>query len=463
MPGIEPGAATVSSTTNPNSTMFVTTRSILRFRGLRTVLRGFHDVPFKDDLTPLNDDLFNLDQFQHYKEAPEVAALRKNTELDLDTPAPQVQPILSFIEACTTKGPVVFKSQLSDPCLNLSIEDYIYNKMPLSPTSAFSRLMFYINTPCVVIGKNQNPWREANLPLLENMRIPLIRRRSGGGTVVHDTGNVNYSYMTRKEDFDRMVFANLVAEAVNNVALPSKHVTVNERGDIVTKKDNLKVSGSAYKLSRGKSYHHGTMLLNLNLKALRAFLHRDESKIGSVTTSSAVASVKSPVTNLNISKELFIDEVARCFKAKYGVSVPSDKTEADNAQTELLGLLDFVTAYSEKDCLVFTIDETTELPQEVYDMQRELQSWEWRFGATPKFSHEFTRSDLTVRFDVDKKGLVTSATCESSDPQIEEGFDLLTQVLKRGDQIKYTGSNIAGFILHDEVSDWIGNAIDGTS
>lgn len=447
--------------------------------------RRIHQVPFQDDLSPIDEELFNLGDFKDYKEAPDVRAYRERLGMEvkeevsrplsrslkqkepLDTEKKEGIPVpmSRFEEACHSREPVVFVSKLSNPYVNLAIEDYIYNKMPLpQQENNCNRLVFYVNSPCVVIGKNQNPWKEVNLPLLNNLRIPLVRRRSGGGTVVHDSGNVNYSFMTTKDKFDRHTFAHLVKDAVNSVAPVQKQITVTERGDIVTKEGNLKVSGSAYKLSKGRSYHHGTMLLNLRLDILRQLLHRDEEKIGYVTSEKSVSSVKSPVTNLEIEQESFIESVISQFQEQYGVSSKVDKPEDEEFdQTELLGLDDFVLGFSKKDCRVVYVEEGDELPEEIAKVRDELMDWDWKYGATMPFTHTFNHKDFTVEFSIAKKGLVESFTLHGANENITQSFEFLQLVLNRGDSIKYTGSNIAGYITDDELSEWIGEAIDGTT
>lgn len=436
-------------------------------------------VPFQDDLTEVDDDLFNLDGFKHYKESPEVRAYRERLGLaegELGTPVKREKEKIphfttpasvgSFMETCKLAQPVVFVSKLSNPYLNLALEDYIYTQMPLPASGNANRLMFYVNTPCVVIGKNQNPWNEVNLPLLNSLRIPLVRRRSGGGTVVHDTGNVNYSFMTSKAKFDRHVFANLVTRAVNGIEGLELRIRVTERGDIVTEGQNLKVSGSAYKLSKGKSYHHGTMLLSLNLDVLRQLLHRDEGKVGRVESHAAIASVRSPVTNLGIENSQFVDAVTAQFKDEYGLSEekPAKLSEPEEFdQTELLGLDGFVDAYSARNCAVFEIDDTTELPEEVAKVRSELAHWDWRFGATSKFNHTFTKDGFQVEFSVGKGALVKEFTLVGAGPEIQDAFEFLDLVVKRGDSVKYTGSDVAGFITDDAVSDWLGESIDGST
>lgn len=474
-------SATQSST---NDDFFFTNMlaRLLRRTSVRLVsVRKLQQVPFQEDLTEVDDDYFNLDSFKHYKESPDVRAYRKKLGLseseDLPTAVreeaettfnPAHSPSV-FTEVCKLREPVVFVSKLSNPYLNLAIEDYIYNQMPVPDAQNTNRLMFYTNSPCVVIGKNQNPWNEVNLPLLNSLRIPLVRRRSGGGTVVHDLGNVNYSFMTTKDKFDRHTFADLVARAVNKVAPnQDKHITVTERGDIVTKTESLKVSGSAYKLSKGKSYHHGTMLLNLNLEVLRQLLHRDPAKVGHVQSQAAIASVRSPVTNLNIENDVFIDSVVSEFKDAYGMVsevAEAEKSEDEFDQTELLGLDGFVQAYSGRNCAVFNIDESTELPEEITKVRDELVLWEWKFGSTSKFNHTFTNEsqDFQVTFFTEKKGLLKAFELVNATGEVEEQFQFLKFVLDRGDEIKYTGSDIAGFITDDAISDWIGESIDGST
>lgn len=467
-----------------------TTTNIMLTRTLRRVIftkRRFHQVPFHEDLTEVDDDLFNLEGFKHYKEAPDVQALRQrlgllgNEDITPYSKEPQDGKLsesgqitqsaampTSFVDACKLAQPVVFVSSLSNPYSNLAIEDYIYNQMPLPAEGNANRLMFYVNSPCVVIGKNQNPWNEVNLPLLNNLRIPLVRRQSGGGTVVHDSGNVNYSFMTTKEKFDRHTFANLVASAVNAIPGIEKRIKVTERGDIVTETDDLKVSGSAYKLSKGKSYHHGTMLLNLNLDVLRQLLHRDVAKVGKVESHAAIASVRSPVTNLNIPNEAFIEAVSKEFKESYGLVKEQEEQnigEGDFNQTDMLGLDAFVQAYSGRDCVVFNIDETTELTEEVDKVKAHLMNWEWKFGATTKFTHTFTSTekDFQVILSIGKKGLVESFELVGADESIKEHFQFLQMVLDRGDSIRYSGSEVAGFITDDAISDWLGESIDGST
>lgn len=413
--------------------------------------RLFSHVPFENELTLVDDDLFNLEDFQHYRESPQVKAMRERamghdtgeaTDHTQRLSMTQPESKLPLSQLCLLPETVIFTSELQNPFINLAIEDYVYNRMPAPNGTASDRLLFYTNSPCVVIGKNQNPWKEVNLPTLTSLRLPLIRRRSGGGTVVHDPGNVNFSYMTTKDKFDRFRFSELICRAINPHLGPEKTVTVNVRGDIVTERGSYKVSGSAYKLARGKSYHHGTMLLNLKLHVLRLLLRRDEKSLGRVHSKAAVASVASPVTNVHLGSEDFIRLVAGEFER---VAARAEKK---------LGKLPW-----------FHIDPQYELPEEVLQTARELQEWDWNYGATPKFTHQFTHGErgFLVTFEVGKGGLVQSMALEGANDETRDAFQYLNAVLARGDAIKYTGSNLAGFVLDDAMSEWLGNSIDGTT
>ncbi|KAG7666232.1 uncharacterized protein J8A68_000227 [[Candida] subhashii] len=429
------------------------------------------NLPFQDELTPGDMDDFGLGDFQHYQPSPDTL---KQTLQDTQAPPPpqEQEDSADLTSLAQSKQPLVFISKFTDPYLNLALEDFIYTQMPKpdpTSTSNYNRLMFYINTPCVVIGKNQNPWKEVNLPLLNSLKIPLLRRRSGGGTVVHDLGNVNYSFMTTKDKFDRFSFANLITTVINNIVNDQKKIMVNERGDIVTKEGGFKISGSAYKLAKGKSYHHGTMLLNSNLEVLKKLLHRDESKLGIVDAMNSISSVKSKVINLGLESEKFISAVSDEFQNEYGLEVerkqpePVEQEEDEYDQDELFGFNQFV-GESERACKVITVSDESLIPQEVHETARELREWNWRFGNTPKFTHTLMNDQygFQVKFIVDRHAIIEALELTSADESVQMHFKYLEEYIKEHKGLEYTGSNIAGYITHDEISDWIGQSIDGS-
>lgn len=93
-------------------------------------------------------------------------------------------------------GRVVFISQSSDVYSNLAFEDWLYKNWNFSKKNV---LLLWRNSPCVVIGRHQNPLVEANVEYLSTAGVPVVRRNSGGGTVYHDDGNLNCTFFTARE------------------------------------------------------------------------------------------------------------------------------------------------------------------------------------------------------------------------------------------------------------------------
>ena len=201
-----------------------------------------------------------------------------------------MKPLRFLISARSNQ---IYVSRSRNPYFNLAFEDYLLRKTP-----AKSNVLFlYVNRPCVVIGRNQNPWNEANLQRLRDGGDPypeedgspvkrqvwLARRRSGGGTVFHDEGNLNYSVICPSATFTRNKHVEMVTRALRKL---KDRARVNERHDIVldmgdpirhadasnmfetiysesrSDRRSFKVSGSAFKITRGRSLHHGTCLLS---------------------------------------------------------------------------------------------------------------------------------------------------------------------------------------------------------
>ena len=191
----------------------------------------------------------------------------------------------------------IYQSLSTDPYVNLSIEHFLLENTP--PDS--NVLFLYVNRPCVVIGRNQNPWYEANLPALDDGGVLYVRRRSGGGTVYHDQGNLNYSVTSPRVSFTRNTHAQLVARALQNVGAQS--AGVNDRHDIVLslpswgRGEERKISGSAFKITRDRALHHGTCLLDSpSIHEMGRYLR---SPARAYIKAKGVESVPSPVANVS--------------------------------------------------------------------------------------------------------------------------------------------------------------------
>jgi lipoate-protein ligase A len=166
--------------------------------------------------------------------------------------------------------------------------------------------------------------------------IPLVRRKSGGGAVFHDLGNSNYSVIMPRHAFQRKTSASIICRALHQLDIPA---SVNDRFDIVI--GDCKISGSAYKLTNEKAYHHGTMLIDSDLSQLGQFLRPSNVLLFSTfykkaffyldltfqknIQSQGVASVRSKVTRLRehsftVDHTSFCDATVEEFAKHYDVS-----------------------------------------------------------------------------------------------------------------------------------------------
>ncbi|BGP22044.1 hypothetical protein JCM10295v2_000921 [Rhodotorula toruloides] len=259
--------------------------------------------------------------------------------------------------------PSIYVSDSHDPWFNLAFEDW---------TDPDQKVLYmYRNKPSVIIGRNQNPWKEIDLARLRQLGIPFVRRKSGGGTVYHDLGNTNYCVFVPRLEFDRKTNAELVTAGLKKLDLEA---------------EGEHVSGSAFKLVNKRAYHHGTMLIDAQLGNLHGVLGNKRKSM----VTKGVASVPSPVRNLREwSKEIdhakFVEVVAGEFADKYGLGGEIKRVDESEARGN----------------------------EYVRDVVAELKSWEWQYGQTPEFTHEITGSldfgSLTMSIS-SRHGLITSAS-----------------------------------------------------
>ncbi|XP_070813801.1 lipoyl amidotransferase LIPT1, mitochondrial [Chaetodon trifascialis] len=252
------------------------------------------------------------------------------------------------------KAGLVLQSQSTDVYQNLALEDWIDASVDLQQRSV---LLLWRNRPAVVIGRHQNPWTECSLSAMSGAGIPLARRRSGGGTVFHDLGNLNLTFFTSKKAYDRQRNLKVITEALRRLR-PGLDVQATDRFDILLN-GQFKISGSASRLSRKSSYHHCTLLHSADRSALAAVLRPSCPGIHS----NATPSVPSPVANLQdhaptLQWEELLDALVHQYNAEFSFDAASTLVNpADESAFPGLGRA-----------------------------AAELRSWDWIFGKTPKFS-----------------------------------------------------------------------------
>lgn len=187
-----------------------------------------------------------------------------------------------------------------DPYYNLAFEEYI-----LLNFKDDDYLILWQNDNTIVFGVNQNPIAEINMKEAEKYNINIVRRSTGGGTVYHDLGNINFSYITDWNDGDNRTYEFFLTPVVEALSSFGLEIEIKGRNDMLL--DGKKISGSAQRLAGNRILHHGTLLINSDLNMLQKVLNVKADKI----SSKGIKSVKSRVTNLqdNTSEILQIESV----------------------------------------------------------------------------------------------------------------------------------------------------------
>lgn len=187
----------------------------------------------------------------------------------------------------------LYISHERDPFFHLAVEEWLLREYTGEEPAWF----LYRNDPCVVVGRFQNPWKEADLGWMQSEGIPLVRRPSGGGTVWHDPGNVNFCCVRPMAGFKKSLALEEVQRRLSGFG---KEVVINERFDL--RFHGSKVSGSAYKQTKDRALHHGTLLLDGDL----ARLNRSLNSPVTLKSTKSISSVRSPVLNLEVNPDVWI-------------------------------------------------------------------------------------------------------------------------------------------------------------
>ena len=263
-----------------------------------------------------------------------------------------------------------------DPFYNQAFEEYIYQTYQDDDI-----FLLWQNSPAVVVGSYQNICREVHVEALRQRGIPVVRRISGGGTVYHDLGNVNYTYIIRTNgalDYDAVLSP--VIAALNAIGVPARK---NRTCDIAI--GDLKISGSAQRMIKGRLLHHGTLLFSSDLGVLdQITTHRKNDCFQSRGTQSAICTV----TNIqeHLESPMTIEEFQERLLRQM---VPPGSLH--------------LTLTPEQEA------EVCRLRDEKY------RSWDWTWGKTPAFIYEksgaFCGAPIRVAYQA-KGGIVSGAVID---------------------------------------------------
>lgn len=333
----------------------------------------------------------------------------------------------------------ILLSHSNNPHFNLAVEDCIFRSMP-----ADQRVLFlWRNAETVVIGRSQNPWKECNISKIEQDHIHLARRQSGGGAVFHDLGNTCFTFMAGKPEYSKAVSTEIVLQGLKKLGIEGY---ANGRNDLVVGEgaEMRKFSGSAYKETKDRGFHHGTLLLHADLSRLANYLNPDVKKL----QSKGITSVRSRVTNLNslyptIDHQLVCDAIVEAFCEYFDEETPTIEAISPEALPDLPG---FVEKFAQQ------------------------QSWEWNYGKSPQFTHtldeRFKWGGVEIHLDLSNAQITAAKTFTDSlfpDP-IEQLAEKLVGVTYRPDAIgACVDSLIESFPDHkndlEEMKEWLVKAV----
>jgi len=245
---------------------------------------------------------------------------------------------------------------INDPRINLALEEYVLRNIDSDETF----LLFYINEPSIIIGRNQNTLEEINHEYVRDHGIHVVRRISGGGAVYHDLGNLNFSIITNHalEKFNKYdEFTRPVVDVLRSLGVPAE---LSGRNDILV--DGRKVSGNAQFTTGKRMFSHGTVLFDSRLEDVVAALNVKMSKI----ESKGLKSVRSRVANITefLEEPITIEEFR---------GMILDRIFGNRTELPLLELTDADWGA-------------------VHELSaRKYATWDWNFGASPEFNVQKTR------------------------------------------------------------------------
>lgn len=259
---------------------------------------------------------------------------------------------------------------ITDPRINLAIEEYALKN--LDPDKTY--LLFYVNGPSIIIGKNQNTIEEINKQYVEENNIHVVRRLSGGGAVYHDLGNLNFSFIT-KDDGDSFLnfrrFTQPVIDAAHELGVKAE---LSGRNDIHV--GDKKVSGNAQYTTKGRMFSHGTLMLDSEIENVVNALKVKDEKI----RSKGIKSIRGRVANINdfLENKLTMEEFKK-----------------------------LLLEYLYKEQKIGTYKLTEEDWKGIHEIsEKRYKNWDWNYGKSPKFdiqrSQRFDAGTIDVRLNISK-------------------------------------------------------------
>ena len=271
----------------------------------------------------------------------------------------------------------------NDPRINLAIEIFLLQEMKVDEPI----LLFYINEPSIIIGRNQNTIEEINKDYVDAHGIHVVRRFSGGGAVYHDFGNLNFSFIMPDDgnsfrDFEKLTKP--IVQALHEMGVEGAQL--KGRNDLVI--DDMKFSGNAMYATKGRMFAHGTIMFDSDINEVVNALKVRKDKI----ESKGIKSIRSRVTNIK-------------------PFLPKDKQDmtTEAFREEILLKIFGVDSVDQVKTYTLTEEDWVKI-NEISD--KYYRNWDWNYGKSPAFDIErrkrFPIGSIEVRFNV-QEGKITEA------------------------------------------------------
>lgn len=271
-----------------------------------------------------------------------------------------------------------------DPYFNIALEEFVLKQ---SDKDIF---MLWENSPSLIVGKHQNPYREIVPSCLLDDEVPVIRRISGGGTVFHGDGNLNYTFITSSKNGDDKInfgkYTQPIIQFLNDAGVPAamtgkSNLTVN----------GLKFSGNAAHVFKNRSIHHGTLLFDADLNQIKNYLRPESAHI----QSRAVSSIRAKVTNL---KPLLANMDAKYFRDELQESV--------------------IQHFGDEGIFKLSADELQQIRKL---SESKYKTAEWNFGYSPDYTVEskLEIADFNAKFQLKvNKGTISTVKLSADNNKI---------------------------------------------
>ncbi|MDY0234703.1 MAG: lipoate--protein ligase [Gudongella sp.] len=310
----------------------------------------------------------------------------------------------------------------NNPYYNLAFEEYCFKNLPRDEDFVY----LWINSPTIVVGKNQNTIEEINGDYIKKNNIDVVRRITGGGAVYQDLGNLNFSIFTNAVGKEKIDFRQINIPILKSLEKFGIMAELSGRNDLTL--DGKKISGIAQSVWKKRILNHGTILFNTDLSVLSDALNVKADKI----ESKGVKSVKSRVTNIkpHMTEDISILEFKKM-------------------------LLNHIFKYNEEAPIEYklTLQQLKEI-QALYENR--YNKWEWNYGESPDFGWKnykrFASGSIELRLEI-KSGFIEEAKIYGDFFGTKEVVGLENKL--KGS--KYDKESIEQMLNGVEIGDYFGN------